>query len=585
MSGEFEATPLPGLIVAEFVPAAIIPEAANGANNVAGATRVWMTRVDGVLETTGEWFNPILVKECRQALKSRQFSITFFLMLVACWLWSIFSILGIGPELAYGAAGNTVVMGYFLILAFPLTIIVPFMAFRSISSESDDKTFELVAITNLSPRQIVGGKLSGAVLQMLLFFSVVIPCLAFSYLLRGVEMLTIGLSLYYLFLYSILCTVAAIMLATVARDRFWQILVSLGLIIGLFVNFMGIISYARIFLFTGELSLTSFFPSQPLFWPINVGLFLSAVSTSVLFYLAAASQLTFASDNRSTALRVCTVIQHALFVGWMAIAAATFMNERPGMQNYFLLELLMIVLTISAAYWYLMGVFATGENDLLSPRVKRGLPLTFAGRMFLNWLYPGPGRGYLYAVGSFAATAILGCVVASFLSQNVLSPLQLTLYTIVRVAILLLSYLLFYLGLGTLLLRFLQRRYQVTIFMRVLLHSLILLVGIGYPFVFSAMFNSYNETWRSPLMITNPIWVVGNAAFPRGYYSTDGWEWIMLGFGVAVFLLNLRGIAAELRQEKLAAPARVHLEEEQLAIAQLSPTPQPQNPWDYPDEV
>ena len=37
------------------------------------------------LERLGDRFNPIVVKEVRQALKSRQFVLTFLLLLLAAW--------------------------------------------------------------------------------------------------------------------------------------------------------------------------------------------------------------------------------------------------------------------------------------------------------------------------------------------------------------------------------------------------------------------------------------------------------------------------------------------------------------------
>ena len=47
------------------------------------AGRAWQ-RVELWLSRAGDWLNPILVKETRQALKSRQFVITFLLVLGAC---------------------------------------------------------------------------------------------------------------------------------------------------------------------------------------------------------------------------------------------------------------------------------------------------------------------------------------------------------------------------------------------------------------------------------------------------------------------------------------------------------------------
>ena len=44
------------------------------------------------LERLGDRFNPIVVKEVRQALKSRQFVVTFLLLLLAAWAGSIFGV-------------------------------------------------------------------------------------------------------------------------------------------------------------------------------------------------------------------------------------------------------------------------------------------------------------------------------------------------------------------------------------------------------------------------------------------------------------------------------------------------------------
>ena len=56
------------------------------------------TRLDQRLERAGERLNPILVKEARQALKSRQFLITFLLLLVCGWCWSLIGVAVMGPR-------------------------------------------------------------------------------------------------------------------------------------------------------------------------------------------------------------------------------------------------------------------------------------------------------------------------------------------------------------------------------------------------------------------------------------------------------------------------------------------------------
>src|SRR6267142_772617 len=146
---------------------------------------VWFGRFEAWLERVADRFNPILVKECRQALKSRQFTITFALVLACCWLWSIYGLMMVGPGVRYstGSIGINMFAGFYAIMAFPLLVVVPHGAFRSLADERDDRTFELLSITALGPRQIIAGKLGSAVVQMLVYLSAITPCLAFTYLL------------------------------------------------------------------------------------------------------------------------------------------------------------------------------------------------------------------------------------------------------------------------------------------------------------------------------------------------------------------------------------------------------------------
>ncbi len=84
-------------------------------------------------------------------------------------------------------------IGYYLVLAVPMLLVVPLAAYRSLEGEVDDGTLELLSVTALSPRQIVSGKLASAGLQMLLYFIALFPCVAYAYTLRGVDLPTLAL--------------------------------------------------------------------------------------------------------------------------------------------------------------------------------------------------------------------------------------------------------------------------------------------------------------------------------------------------------------------------------------------------------
>jgi hypothetical protein len=142
-------------------------------------------RVETSLERLGEQLNPILVKEARQALKSKQFAVTFTLLLLCGWGWSLLGIAMLSPGVYYAPAGPFMLVGYYFVLAVPLLVVVPFAAFRSLASEREDGTYELLSITALSPRLIVTGKLGSALLQMMVYYSALSPCIVFTYVLRG----------------------------------------------------------------------------------------------------------------------------------------------------------------------------------------------------------------------------------------------------------------------------------------------------------------------------------------------------------------------------------------------------------------
>jgi ABC-type Na+ efflux pump permease subunit len=132
--------------------------------------------------------NPILVKETRQALKSRQFSITFMLLLVVAWLISAGGALWAGPAIEFGSAGREFFILYYWVLSFAIFLVVPFGSFRSMLNERDHNTYELLSISTLTPGQIVRGKLSSSIVQILIFYSAIAPFIAFTSLLQGFDL-------------------------------------------------------------------------------------------------------------------------------------------------------------------------------------------------------------------------------------------------------------------------------------------------------------------------------------------------------------------------------------------------------------
>ena len=74
------------------------------------------------LEQVSDFCNPILVKETRQTLKSRQFVISFMLLLIASWLISVFGMLSAGDAIEYGSTGRAFFGFYYCVLAVAIFV-------------------------------------------------------------------------------------------------------------------------------------------------------------------------------------------------------------------------------------------------------------------------------------------------------------------------------------------------------------------------------------------------------------------------------------------------------------------------------
>src|SRR5204863_1400529 len=109
-------------------------------------------------------------------------------------------------------------------------VVVPYSAFRSLAAEREDNTYDLLSITTLRPWQIVSGKLGSAIVQMGVYFSAITPCLAFTYLLRGIDLPTIAVLLTYLFFCSLGLSMVGILLATSTKRRFAHVFVSVAFV-------------------------------------------------------------------------------------------------------------------------------------------------------------------------------------------------------------------------------------------------------------------------------------------------------------------------------------------------------------------
>ena len=91
------------------------------------------------------------------------------------------------------------------------------------AAERQDNNPDLLYVTTLSPARIIFGKFLCSAYIVLLFFSACMPFMAFTNLLRGVDLPTVFFILAFLFLVICLANMIAIFLACLPMSRPFRI--------------------------------------------------------------------------------------------------------------------------------------------------------------------------------------------------------------------------------------------------------------------------------------------------------------------------------------------------------------------------
>ena len=382
---------------------------------IASEKQGWLNRFN---ESSSEWCSSILVKETRQSLKSRQFLWTYIVLLACVAIWTVLGLtFGAAQSYHYSGyqTGRELLFGFWVILGFPLGLIIPFTAYRSLAQEFEDGTIQLISITTMKPHQIVIGKFGSAILQMLIYLSVLAPCISFTYLLRGISLDQILTGLSICVGGSICLTITGLFLAGAIRSR------ALG--IGVSVLFVLTLGWLY-FIWCGlSYELTNYGGinwNEPEMAMATFGFVVFFGSTAALLLVTAASQISFPADNRSTAIRITMLVQQMLFVAFMVVLLPEGFRERD--------EFCLAMAFVIGHYWLIMGFLMIGESSELSRRMRRSLPRTFFSRSVKSLFMPGSGRGFLFAVanvwGCSAILLLLSNFDEFFVSQSVVDELR-----------------------------------------------------------------------------------------------------------------------------------------------------------------
>jgi hypothetical protein len=342
-----------------------------------------------------DWFNPIVVKELRQAVRSR-FVVAALLLFLAIQLTTIgIFLMSQDRSTSDFESGRRIFSVLQAILVSTCLIFVPAYTAIRLGFERSGTNVDLLFITTIRPRSIIWGKFLAGVILTVLLYSTSMPFMTFVYLLRGIDLPSIFLALAFSFLVVLMGIQVAIFIACLPVSIAVKVLLAVLAVLQVtgflwsalrfsFSVAMGGVGFAR-----SARGLLSFATSTGLIYLAVIGL-LNVFSVALI---------SPASSNRTLPVRVYAVAMWLVFGGMALILGG---GPRRGYDE--------LMLWAYAMVWLFSGVLwvAVSERERPSLRVARTIPRNLLLRSLAFLFYTGPAGGIVLSLGVLSVT--LACV-------------------------------------------------------------------------------------------------------------------------------------------------------------------------------
>jgi len=333
--------------------------------------------------------NPILLKELRQAVRSRFITVSyclFLLLLVMVTggvLWSRTSAMLADPGAMLGA-GRGLFQALFAPLSLVCILFVPAYTGIRLAAELGTGNMDLQFVTRLTPGAVLRGKLLCGIALGSLMVSAALPFLTLTFRLGGIDLPSAFVVLAMLLAMGLFATLFALMLATLPGNRVWRILIGLagG---GTLFNWMMMLNMGVAGMIATGIG-SQLATAQ--FWQVAVLIVLGGIAVGGLFFMLATARISPPTANRALPVRI-----------WMSAAWLVTGLVFAGLAIYkrevaYLIPWIVLSCLLSMAA---MGV-ACSERTTLSRRVRRAIPRRRVWRLLVFPFFSGADSGMLWAV-------------------------------------------------------------------------------------------------------------------------------------------------------------------------------------------
>lgn len=326
--------------------------------------------------------NPIVVKELRQAVRSR------FIMVVINLLLMIELVIVAGFLLGSTGSdyslGRNVFTALHLLLLTTAVIFVPAYVGVRFAAERSAQNVDLMFTTTISPLSIIWGKFLSGLIVSALLFSTAGPFMVLTYMLRGIDVPSILLILGMDFL----AVLAAIQFAILVMSGSKTVVARGGMLV------LCMIVFGYLIVGAGAASMGLMFGygsgwwNEPYAWLYIVGYLLLNLIYHIGMMLASAAVVSPPTSNRAVGLRTF------LFVSWILSGVLCLLTSAFTMDTEWALAWGMSSASISCV----ILLVAISERDRWGPRVLMMIPRNPIKRFIAFFFYSGSAGGVLLSM-------------------------------------------------------------------------------------------------------------------------------------------------------------------------------------------
>lgn len=319
-----------------------------------------------VIDWVEDRINPVALRESRQLVRNRFalgiMMVFLFIMVVASAIYVVAMGSSVNGSFSHGKNLFNIlyyILGYAVVLFLPLHTALPFLAQR----QSND--MDLLFTSTIPPRSIIWGKMASAAWMAVLLFSVSMPFMMLTVLLRGIGLFEVCLFLILLMGLGLLATMGFLLLVCLPTNRMFMIVLCIGYSFFL-LTFPGI---------TATLQL------QGLEAKVVGGFLFGSASMMAILGALATALVAPAVSNRALGVRI------TLTACWLAAGIGIWLFYTGGKEFWAVVSMIGVIIAL---------ITSSSDPSTMSRRIARSVPRNRFLRILAFPFFYGPVNGWVW---------------------------------------------------------------------------------------------------------------------------------------------------------------------------------------------